>query len=842
MGGTWRVLATALRCGRFFPASCCPCLSRPVHVCSTASCPGPGSPGRRGGPRRRPGPARREPRAHPGALQPGIRFAYQTLLRIAIVLLGARFAFDQVLAIGGRALVLIVTLMALALLVAHTLAHVAGVPRRLASLIGVGTAVCGNSAITAVAPVIGARDEEMSYAIATNTVFGTAAVFAYPLLGHALGLDDAFFGTWAGTAVNDTSQVVATGFAYSDAAGELATTVKLTRNALMGLVIMGMGLAYGAGLRSANMPCALGSRAPSRSSCWVSSPWRCSTPWACSSTSLPGRVATWSESWAGRPGPSSWSPLAGVGLATRVTDLRRVGWRPFAVGLATACAVALASYGLIAWLGPRGPSDSGEPAASPPLRRPSRPRGRLFPPRGGAESRPLGDCANVHGSLQSRRHAGARLRRRPRHRCDSRGRGRPARPRLRAGRRNPSRRARASVPPRRGPAWLGACAGMRGATPRACPSNSRVSSPSPCPSCSSPAWRATTRRCWPRPSPRRARWRPSPRGGVRRRAGRARGSTRLRRCRPRRKRIRRARRFRLHVPDPADGPRPACAALVGRRAHGGRTRLPRPTERRPRRPARRRVVAARTRLRSTTRRAGRSAAYDGSETILVGAERAPFRLSRLHDRTGLDALDYPGAGDESPEAGLAALRARWEELGPCPRRLRPLGQGVAHASALAAACTTTGAMLQAFRQRIGHARTEAPRLGALAANSPLAVAHGTRYPIVQGPMTRVSDRAPFIARVVAENGALPFLALALMRKERRVGPCSRRRGRDSASCRGASGVLGFVPPELREEQLAAIREVRPRFGDHRRRPSGPGGRSSRRRASRPTCTCPRRAC
>ena len=187
-------------------------------------------------------------------LEPGIRFAYQSVLRVAIVLLGARFAFDQVLAIGGKALLMIVVLMGLALFTAHGLGRLAGVPRRLASLIGVGTAVCGNSAITAVAPVIGARDEDMSYAIATNTIFGTLAVFAYPLLGHALGLGDAFFGTWAGTAVNDTSQVVATGFAYSDAAGEVATTVKLTRNALMGFVIVGMGLAYGGALTTSDAP------------------------------------------------------------------------------------------------------------------------------------------------------------------------------------------------------------------------------------------------------------------------------------------------------------------------------------------------------------------------------------------------------------------------------------------------------------------------------------------------------------------------------------------------------------------------------------------------------------
>ncbi len=282
--------------------------------------------------------------------QPGVRFAYQAVLRIAIVLLGARFAFDQVLAIGGRALVIIVLLMALALLVAHGLGRWAGVSRRLASLIGVGAAVCGNSAITAVAPVIGARDEDMSYAIATNTVFGTIAVFAYPLMGHALGLDDVFFGTWAGTAVNDTSQVVATGFAYSEAAGDIATTVKLTRNALMGVVIVGMGLAYGGALGRSDVPL--------RKRVARSIPLFVLGFLAMALLNTAG-VFDRLSAWAGHDVVALFGAcsrvlilvaLAGVGLGTRLTDLSRTGWRPFLVGLATACALAIASYTLIRFL------------------------------------------------------------------------------------------------------------------------------------------------------------------------------------------------------------------------------------------------------------------------------------------------------------------------------------------------------------------------------------------------------------------------------------------------------------------------------------------------------------
>src|SRR5262249_8185514 len=182
--------------------------------------------------------------ALPAAFRPGIRFSFHTLLRVAIVLLGAGFSFQQVLAIGVKALVMVVILMSVALTAAHLLGRLARVPGKLATLIGIGTAVCGNSAIVAAAPVIRAKDEDVSFAIATNTLFGTLAVLLYPLIGKLFHFGDPPFGTWAGTAVNDTSQVVATGFAYSDAAGRVATAVKLTRNALMGAVIVLAGLAY----------------------------------------------------------------------------------------------------------------------------------------------------------------------------------------------------------------------------------------------------------------------------------------------------------------------------------------------------------------------------------------------------------------------------------------------------------------------------------------------------------------------------------------------------------------------------------------------------------------------
>ncbi len=298
----------------------------------------------------------------PAALAPGIRFSFHSLLRVAIVILGAQFSFLQVVTIGGKAVIMIVILMSLALLVAHSLGRLAGVPGRLATLIGVGTAVCGNTAITATAPVIHAQDEEVSFAIATNTLFGTAAVFLYPLLGHWLAMSNAAFGTWAGTAVNDTSQVVATGFAFSDAAGKVATAVKLTRNALMGPVIVGIGLVYARGAGARASTGAGAGRIP------IGKRIRQSVPMFVLGFLLAALLNTIGVfAWLGSRLHRDLShdlqeisrfliliALSGVGLSTRLSAMRKIGATPFLVGLATAATTATASYFLIRWLGPAG--------------------------------------------------------------------------------------------------------------------------------------------------------------------------------------------------------------------------------------------------------------------------------------------------------------------------------------------------------------------------------------------------------------------------------------------------------------------------------------------------------
>jgi uncharacterized integral membrane protein (TIGR00698 family) len=280
----------------------------------------------------------------PAAVKPGIKLSMGPLLRLGIVLLGARLSFGDVLATGVGALLVIVACMAFALAAVMFLARLAGLPPRLAALLAVGTAVCGNSAIAATAPVIEAEERDVSFAVATITLFGTLAVLLYPLIGHGLALGDAAFGHWAGVAVNDTSQVTATGFAYSVAAGEVATIVKLTRNTLMGPLIVVIGILY---LRSGLARSADQVRSKSRLQ------WLKLVP-----LFVVGFVALAALNSLGLI-PSALLPaineaskalilvaLVGVGLNTDVSRLREVGPRPLYVGFLAAAALSVLALAL----------------------------------------------------------------------------------------------------------------------------------------------------------------------------------------------------------------------------------------------------------------------------------------------------------------------------------------------------------------------------------------------------------------------------------------------------------------------------------------------------------------
>ena len=164
---------------------------------------------------------------------PGVRFAVKHVLGLGIVLLGLRLNLQTIAVIGADAFGLVVLTIGAACTFAVLIGRRMGVSRRVSLLIGVGTSVCGASAIVATGRVIKADDREVSFAVATITVFGTLSVFVFPLVGHALDLDVLTQGLWSGTAVPDTVQSIASGAVYSTVARDVATVAKLVRNALI---------------------------------------------------------------------------------------------------------------------------------------------------------------------------------------------------------------------------------------------------------------------------------------------------------------------------------------------------------------------------------------------------------------------------------------------------------------------------------------------------------------------------------------------------------------------------------------------------------------------------------
>ena len=169
----------------------------------------------------------------PEILKPGLTAAGKQILQFAVILLGAGLNLALVWRTGVETLALMLVTISAVFLAAWLIGRVLKVEGNNRDLIAAGTAICGGSAIAAVAPVIGAKNEEIGYSISVVFLFNLAAVVIFPLLGHLLNLSAHDFGVWAGTAVNDTSSVMAAAFAFDVEAVPTATLVKMTRTVLI---------------------------------------------------------------------------------------------------------------------------------------------------------------------------------------------------------------------------------------------------------------------------------------------------------------------------------------------------------------------------------------------------------------------------------------------------------------------------------------------------------------------------------------------------------------------------------------------------------------------------------
>lgn len=168
------------------------------------------------------------------AAQPGIAFTSKKILQYAVILLGFGLNLSEIARVGVTSLPIIVSTISTSLLVSFLLHKLLRMPANISTLVGVGSSICGGSAIAATAPVIGADDEEIAQSISVIFLFNVVAALIFPTLGGLLGISNDGFGLFAGTAVNDTSSVTAAASAWDGMHPgantlEFATIVKLTR-------------------------------------------------------------------------------------------------------------------------------------------------------------------------------------------------------------------------------------------------------------------------------------------------------------------------------------------------------------------------------------------------------------------------------------------------------------------------------------------------------------------------------------------------------------------------------------------------------------------------------------
>ena len=298
----------------------------------------------------------------PAIFEAGLSLALKRLLRIGVALLGIRLSLAAAGSIGLVALPIVIGCIATALLFVTRIGRALSLPPRLSTLIAVGTAICGNSAIVALAPTIEATDDEVSYAVGCVTLFGLAALILHPFLAHTLFEGDpTLVGLFLGTAIHDTAQVAGAGLVYAEQFGapqalDAATVTKLQRNMFMVAVIPAMAVA-------------MQKRRPNTR---VIDQLKAAIPLFVFGFVAMSLIRTLGDAgeapfW-GLLQPETWDrwieattdlakllltvAMASVGLGTSFSRLRGLGLRPLAVGLAAAALVGAMSFALVSLIGP----------------------------------------------------------------------------------------------------------------------------------------------------------------------------------------------------------------------------------------------------------------------------------------------------------------------------------------------------------------------------------------------------------------------------------------------------------------------------------------------------------
>ncbi len=281
-------------------------------------------------------------RAPAPAFEPGTSFAGKTLLQWSIVLLGANLSLAQIVRGGSAALPVMLGTFVIVVTAGYFFGRILGLDRDLRRLLAIGTAICGGSAIAALSGVLDIDRNDVAYALGTVFFFNVIAVLIFPPLGHAMALSQSAFGLWAGTAINDTSSVVAAAFAYGHAAGTTGVVVKLTRTLLIVPVVVFYAW----------------KRLASRRTDGRGVDWKGAFPWfvlwflaAAGAESLGWIPAAWRDPLARVAMFTIVVALAGVGLSSNVERMKTAGLRPLALGAALWVTIAASSLAIAHFTG-----------------------------------------------------------------------------------------------------------------------------------------------------------------------------------------------------------------------------------------------------------------------------------------------------------------------------------------------------------------------------------------------------------------------------------------------------------------------------------------------------------
>ena len=276
----------------------------------------------------------------PAVFRAGVA-TYEFWLKTGIVLLGVRFLLGDILKLGGVSLAFVAIELAVSIALMTALGRWLRLSPKLTSLLAIGSSICGVSAIIAAKGAIEADDEDASYAIAAILALGAFSLFAFPAIGHALGLSDHAFGLWAGLAVDNTAEATAAGALYSDAAAKFAVLAKTARNATIGFVVLGYAIYWasrGQAEKVKNKGAFLWSKFPKFVLGFLV-------------ISLLVSVHVFNKDQVGAlANLSRWAFLltfAGVGLRTNFREMSKQGVRPFIVGALGEILIATLTLGLV---------------------------------------------------------------------------------------------------------------------------------------------------------------------------------------------------------------------------------------------------------------------------------------------------------------------------------------------------------------------------------------------------------------------------------------------------------------------------------------------------------------